>query len=132
MRARIETDPHDVNAMLVLAELMANTRNVEEAVKWYERAVNDRPDDPKIRIGFGQTLTRFGHHDDAELQLKKARELDPANPEPSFLLGDLYRQSSAPRVADARAMYEEVIRLASDSVYAQRARDALAELEKRS
>lgn len=125
MTARLDKDPHDVNAMVSLAELMANTGRSDEAIQWYEKAVNERPDDPKIRIGFGQTLTHAKHYLDAQIQLQKAQELDSKNVEPLFLLGQLYQQVQPPRTDDARKMFEQVIQVDPGSVFAQRAREQL-------
>lgn len=125
MKARLGTDPHDVNAMVSLAELMANTGRSDEAISWYEKAVNERPDDPKIRIGFGQALTHAKHYLDAKIQLQKAQELDPKNAEPLFLLGQLYQQVQPPQPEDARKMFEQVIQVDPGSVFAQRAREQL-------
>lgn len=124
-KARIDKDPHDVNALVSLAELLANTGRGDEAIQWYEKAVNEKPDDSKIRIGFGQALTHAGHYPDAEIQLKKAQELDPKNPEPSFLLGQLYQQEQPPKTDEARQMYQQVIQIDPSSVFAQRAQDQL-------
>ena len=126
MKARLDKDPHDVNAMVSLAELMANTGRGEEAIQWYEKAVTERPDDAKLRIGFGQTLTHASHYLDAQIQLQKAQELDPKNPEPSFLLGQLYQQVQPPKPDDARKMFEQVIQIDPGSVFAQRAREQLS------
>ena len=125
MKARLDKDPHDVNAMVSLAELRANTGRGDEAIQWYEKAVGERSDDPKLRIGFGKVLTHNGHYPDAEIQLKKAQELAPKNPEPSFLLGQLYQQMQPPKTDDARAMFAQAIQIEPSSVFAQRARDQL-------
>lgn len=128
MRARLQKDPNDVNAMVILAGLLANDGSGEEANQWYEKAVNARPNDVALRIAFGQTLTEYGYPLDAELQLKKAEELAPTDPEPVYLLGQLYQQQQPPRTADAKKMYEQVINMAPDSVYASRAKDQLDQL----
>jgi cytochrome c-type biogenesis protein CcmH/NrfG len=125
MKARLDKDSHDVNAMVSLAELMANTGRSDEAIQWYEKAVNEKPDDPKIRIGFGQALTHAKHYLDAKIQLQKAQELDPKNAEPLFLLGQLYQQVQPPQPDDARKMFEQVIQVDPGSVFAQRAREQL-------
>lgn len=125
MKARLDKDPHDVNAMVSLAELMANTGRGEEAIQWYEKAVSERPDDAKLRVGFGQALTNARHYFDARIQLQKAQELEPKNPEPLFLLGQLYQQMQPPQPDDARKMFEQVIQVEPGSVFAERAREQL-------
>jgi len=132
MRARLQENPDDVNAMLVLADLLANTGRASEAVQWYEKAVQARPDDVGLRVAFGRTLMQGGYRLDAEIQFKKAIELAPTNPEPIFFLGQLYQESDPPRESDARAQYERVIEVAPESVYAQRAKEQLVALDRAS
>src|SRR5690606_4088042 len=132
MRTRLQENPDDVNAMLVLADLLANTGRASEAVQWYEKAVQARPDDVGLRVALGRTLMQGGYRLDAEIQFKKAIELAPTNPEPIFLLGQLYQESDPPRESEARAQYERVIEVAPDSVYAERAQEQLDALDRAS
>lgn len=128
MEARLKKNPNDVNAMIVLAGLLANDGQPAAAVPWYDKAVGLRPNDVNLRMTFGQLLTQQGDELDAEIQLKKAQQLAPTNPEPVYLLGQLYQGTTPPRTADAEADYQQVIKMAPTSVYAQRAKDALAQL----
>src|SRR5690606_14950821 len=70
MRERLEGDPNDVDAMIILSNLLVNTGRGSEAIGLYERAVNQRPDDMDLRIAFGQTLMRSQHWLDAQLQFE--------------------------------------------------------------
>lgn len=130
MRQRLANDPNDVDAMLVLADLMANTGNGPEAIRLYERAIEQRPDDARLRIALGDLLRRYNHQYDAEIQLKKARELAPNDPEPTYLLGVLYAQARPPQKEQAREMFQAVIDSAPDSIYAQRSREQIEQLDK--
>lgn len=126
MRERLETNPDDVDAMIILANLLVNTGRGSEAIGLYERAVNLRPDDIDLRVAFGQTLMRSQHWLDAQLQFERAREINPDDPEPVYLLGTLYQSMNPPKEAEAKEMFETVIQIAPDSVYASRAEEALA------
>jgi len=128
MRARLQKDPNDVNAMVVLAGLLANDGQSDEAVQWYDKAVGLRSNDVDLRMTFGELLTERGDDLDAEIQLKKAQELAPTNPEPLYLLGQLYQHGDPPRPSDATLEYQQVLKLAPSSVYAQRAKDALTQM----
>ena len=125
LRDRVNQNPDDVDAMVMLANLLANTGRRDEAIQWFEQAVERRPDDPALRIAFGLTLLRSGHTLDAELQLKRAIELAPEDPEPRFLLAQLYEAADPPRTEEANDLYRQVIEIAPDSVYADQARAAL-------
>lgn len=128
MRGRLQKNPNDVNAMVVLAGLLANDGQSDEAVQWYDKAVGLRPTDADLRMTFGELLTERGDDLDAEIQLKKAQELAPTNPEPLYLLGQLYQHSDPPRPTDATLEYQQVLQMAPTSVYAQRAKDALTQM----
>lgn len=130
MRARIEENPEDVNAVVILADLLANSGRPTEAIDWYEKAVNLRPDDPALRIAFGRTLLGANFPLDAEIQLKKAAEIAPDDPEPVYLLGELYQHAQPTRLDDARRMYQQVIDMAPESVYAERAKSEIDAIDK--
>jgi Tfp pilus assembly protein PilF len=131
LTARLQQNPDDVDAMLTLADLMSNTGRGTDAIHWYEEAVQRRPDDAEIRTSFGVTLQRYNHPLDAELQLKKARELAPTDPEPAYYLGIGYAQAQPPRTDEARAAFQAAIDAAPDSVYADLAKQQLDQLDKK-
>jgi cytochrome c-type biogenesis protein CcmH/NrfG len=126
LRAQLEDDPEDVGSMILLAELLANTGRSDEAIRWYERAVERRPDQVTLRIAFGSVLMRQRFDLDAELQFQRALEIDPEDEQALFLLGQLYEQSTPPRQEEAEEMYRRVIETSPESFFAELARDALA------
>src|SRR5687767_15081585 len=71
--SRLETviaeNPDDVDSMVVLAEVLANSGRIAESIPWFERAAQHRPDDATLRLAFGRALQRAGNDFDAELQL---------------------------------------------------------------
>jgi cytochrome c-type biogenesis protein CcmH/NrfG len=131
--ARLETvvanDPNDVDSMIVLAEVLANSGQVARSIPWYERAVAARPNDIAYRLAFGRALQRSGNQFDAELQLTRAFDLDNTSVEAAFYLGLLYEQWQPPRIDDARRWYQRSIDVDPDSVYARQARDQLAGID---
>lgn len=128
MRERLQTNPDDVNAMVILAGLLANSGQGQEAIQWYRKAVDARPDDAALRIAFGQTLATAGFTLDAELQYERAIALEPTNPQPVFLLGQLYQYARPPQPDKAREQYEQVIEMAPDSPYATQAQERLDQM----
>lgn len=129
MRERLQQNPNDVNAMMILAQFLANSGKGTEAIQWYDKAIQQRPDDYDLRVAFGRTLMENGFAADAELQLQKAAELQPSNPEPVYLLGQLYQNQNPPRNDDARQKYDQVLKMAPDSSFARQAKDALSKLQ---
>ncbi len=131
--SRLETvisdNPDDVDSIVVLAEVLANSGRIAESVPWFERAIQQRPDDATLRLAFGRALQRAGNDFDAELQLTKAVELEPSNPANSFYLGLFYETREPPMLDEARESYQRAIDADPESVIAGQARDRLAALE---
>jgi cytochrome c-type biogenesis protein CcmH/NrfG len=130
--ARLETavahDPDDVESIVVLAEVLANSGRISEAIGYFERAVALRPDDPNLRIAFGQALERQGSAFDAELQYRRAAEADPPSAPAAYYLARLLEQQGDTRRDEAVHWYHRVVELEPDSFIAETSRARLDEL----
>jgi cytochrome c-type biogenesis protein CcmH/NrfG len=129
LETAIADNPDDVNNVVVLAEILANSGRVAESIHWYERAIALRPDDPQLRLSFGRALQRGGGWFDAEVQFRRALELDPGNIAAAYYLGQLNETMPTPRIEAAREWYELAIELDPDSLLAEQAREHLAVLD---
>lgn len=129
LETRIAGDPEDVDAMVVLAEVLANSGRIQDSIPWFERALQHRPDDATLRLAFGRALQRAGNDFDAELQLTRAVELDPANAAAAFYLGLFYETREPARIEDAREWYQRAIDADPESVIATQAQDRMAALD---
>lgn len=131
--SRLETvvaeNPQDTESMAVLANILANSGRVEEAIPWYERAVNANPDNGDLRLAFGLALFQLGNDFDAEIQLKRAQELMPDSASPSYYLGQLYERQPDPDLEAAREQYERAVEIAPDSFVGEQAQARLDELD---
>jgi tetratricopeptide (TPR) repeat protein len=127
LRDQVAKNPDDLTAIRNLANLLATMRKSDEAIDWYERAVELAPDDLRLRLDFGGALIDAGRFLDAEVQIQKARTIDPQNAEVEFGLGELYRKWTPPRISEALAAYQRTVALAPDDVYGKL---AAAELER--
>jgi cytochrome c-type biogenesis protein CcmH/NrfG len=131
--SRLETviaqNPDDIDSMVVLAEVLANSGRINESIPWFEQAIEARPEDPTLRIAFGRALQRANSDFDAELQLKRAVEIDPASSEAAFYLALFYESREPPRTDEARNWYQRAIDAAPDSVIAGQAQERLAALD---
>jgi len=125
LRREIENNPNDYASMAALANLLANTDRLAEAIPWYERAIGAQPENAELRLDFAQALAGGGKQQDAELQFAKILEQQPDNERAHYYLGELYRTWAPPRTADASREYRTVVDLAPDSVVADRAREQL-------
>ncbi len=128
MRARLQKNPNDADAMIILANLLANTGQGTEAIQWYEKAVKLRPNDLSLRVAFGTVLMQYNDYLDSELQFKKAHDLNPNDPQPLYLLGQLYEHEATPQPELAKQMYQAAATAQPDSVYANLAQDRIAAL----
>ena len=84
-RATAEANPDDPQAAIALANFLANTGKLADAIPWYEQAIKLAPDDAAIRLDFARSLSTGSMNGDAELQFQKAIELDPQDPQAHFL-----------------------------------------------
>ena len=130
--ARLETqvsrNPDDIDAMVVLAEVLANSGRSTEAVPWFERAIASWPGDAQLRLAFARTLMRMGSWYDAELQLLAAYDSAPDDATVAYSLGELYETRSQPDLVKAVNWYNTAVELAPDSVVATQAQNRLTSL----
>ena len=129
MRARLQKNPNDVDAMIILADLLANSGRGTESFQWYDKAVQQRPDDQSLRIAFGTVLMQYAYNLDAQIQFQKAHELNPKDPQPLYMLGQLYENETPPQIAQARTMYQKAEAADPGSVYSGLAKNRIAALD---
>lgn len=127
-RATAEANPDDPQAAIALANFLANTGKLADAIPWYEQAIKLAPDDAAIRLDFARSLSSGSMNGDAELQFQKAIELDPQDPQAHFYLGELYFNMNPQRTVNAIDEYESTIELGPESFVAKRANERLVAL----
>jgi len=127
-RDAAQANPNDPESLKALANYLAQTGNVAEAITWYEKALAINPNVAVTRLAFADALAGAGKRADAELQYKKVSELQPSNPQAHYGLGELYRNWSPPRTADAIVEYQKTIEVGPDSYVAELANQQLASL----
>ncbi len=128
LETQVAANPNDADTIVVLSEVLANSGRLSESYQWYDRAVTLRPEDAALRLAFGRALLRGEQWFDAELQLTRADELDPANATTAFYLGQLAEQRPDGDLALARDWYQRTIDRDPESFVAGQARSRLAEL----
>lgn len=121
----VEENPEDVDAILLLANILGNSGRLDEAIPYYEQAADLAPEDSSIRLDFARTLADGGLQQDAELQFQKALELDPENQEAMYYLAELYFAWTPPRTEEAMALLEQSIAINPDSFIAEQAQRQL-------
>ena len=127
-RSTAVADSNDPSAAAALANYLANTSKLSEAIPWYEKAIALAPNDAIIRLDFAQSLAAGDMNGDAELQFQKAIELAPSDPQAHFYLGELYNGMNPQRTIDAIDQYQQTIELGPETFMAQRAQERLVAL----
>ncbi len=126
LRATVAANPENVEATALLANLLANTGKVTEAIPLYERLLAANPDDTGRRLEFARVLADGEKQADADLQFGKVLSAEPGNVEALFYRAQLHRTWNPPRLAEAAAGYRQVIELGPDQYLAERAAEELA------
>jgi len=126
--AEIEANPENAESLAALGNYLGNTGSVDEAIPWYEKALELAPDNWDIRLGFARVLANGAKRADAELQFKKVIAAQPNDPLAHFSLGQLYANWVPPRTAEAIVEYQTVIEVGSDTFVAERAAEEILQL----
>lgn len=82
-----------------MAFMATEARDSATAVSEFDLAVQIQPDDPGLRYQYGFILAETGRRTDAEVQLRKALELNPHYAAPHYELARLYEKTERPREA---------------------------------
>lgn len=128
LRVAIGEDPTDAAAMASLANLLGTVGESAEAIDWYERSLELRPNDRETRLNFGTTLADAGSRADAERQFRRLLEADAGDPEATFYLAELYAGWDPPRQEEARDLYARAIDIAPNAYLSGLAAEALARI----
>jgi len=129
LQTAVAENPDDLASTAVLATILSNQGRPAEAIPLFDRLVAAEPDNGRTRLAFGIALFRSGNPFDAEVQLKRAHELQPDRPDAAFYLGQLYEERVDPDLDAAREWYQTAIDIAPDSLTADQARQRLTELD---
>jgi lipopolysaccharide biosynthesis regulator YciM len=77
LKAAIETDPRNTRALLRLADLYHQAAKYDQAIDFYRRALDVRPEDVEARNHMGVCLREIGKSDEALAQFRTALSYDP-------------------------------------------------------
>lgn len=99
----LKSAPEHVGALNALAVIYAQSDRTDEALMLFARARHLAPGAAHVHNNTGYTLLRAGRLDEAELALKRARELDPFN---------LQTQQNLALLATAQAERQPVVQAA--------------------
>jgi Tfp pilus assembly protein PilF len=97
--------PNDPGFQVAVAEFATQIRRYPEALAYYRRALQLRPDDPALLNSLGYSLALSGDLAAAKRELDRYRQLQPANANPLDSLGDVHYHHA--RFAEAAQYYLE-------------------------
>jgi cytochrome c-type biogenesis protein CcmH/NrfG len=121
-------NPDDVEALMLLANLLGNSDRLNEAIPLYEQATQMRPDDASIRLDFARALADGGKPADAEVQFLKALAIEPESQAANYYLAELYRMWTPTRSAEAIPLYQRAVQIDGGTFIAELAQNQLVAL----
>lgn len=123
LRTIIKYQPNNATALNALGYTLADrTTRYQEAHELIEQALRISPNDPAIMDSMGWVQYRLGNYDEALLRLRQALKLFPDH-EVAAHLGEVLWVSG--ETEEARAVWEEGLRLNPDSDLIREAMDRL-------
>jgi tetratricopeptide (TPR) repeat protein/O-antigen ligase len=79
VESALESDPEDVQAMIVLADMYLQAERPQRSLEWSESAVMAAPSDPEAWLRLAQAYWALEQGDDARGALAEVLRLDPGN-----------------------------------------------------
>jgi tetratricopeptide (TPR) repeat protein len=122
-----EQEPDDYAPLVNLGGALLTSGKVQESLQYNLLAVKAKPEDALARAQLGQSYFYLGQFDMAEVELKKAKALDPAHfSYPQLVLAEIYLRQQNP--SSAVMELEEFLRFHPDSDRAPRLRTIIQNL----
>lgn len=124
----VAENPGDLEALLLLADLLGNSNRLDEAIPVFERALALSPDDVSARVSFARALADGQMHADAELQFEIALEVDPDNQQAHYYLAELYVGWAPARTDDSFPHYRRAAEIDPTTLIGERSQTQLETL----
>jgi tetratricopeptide (TPR) repeat protein len=126
-RQALEQEPDSYAPLVNLGGALLSGGKIEAALPFNLRAVRARPEDALAHAQLGQNYFYLGQLDPSEVELKKAKALDPGHFSfPQLILAQLYMMKQKPVLAVEEL--EEFLKLHPDSERADRIRKTIQDL----
>jgi tetratricopeptide (TPR) repeat protein len=110
LRAAIEKDPQNVDALVRLANMYYDSGKCAEAIEYYGKALEFRPDDVNVRTDMGICMRELGRPDEALEQFRGSLSRAPDHWQTWLNLGivSLFDKHDTASAAEAFAKVEEL------------------------
>lgn len=119
----VANNPDDVDEIVLLANLLGNTGSIQDAIPWYEKALELAPDDHGIRLDFARSLAGANLRTDAEAQFQLVLADEPGNQMAHYYLAELYMHGDPPKTSEALDHYQTASEIDPDSFLGERAQN---------
>jgi cytochrome c-type biogenesis protein CcmH/NrfG len=120
----LKSDPKNAGAALQLANTYFDAERYTDAIKWYEQALQLKPDDPDASTDLGVSYYYTGQADRALQQFDKSLKLNPKHTKTMLNQGIVLAFGKRDLAAAAEA-WKKVVDLAPESPEGQAARRGL-------
>lgn len=121
----VASNPDSVEDVLLLANFLANSGRLGDAIPHFEHVLELAPDDINARLTFARALADGDLIADAELQFNKVLEVEPDNQEAHYYLARMYMESTPQRTDEAVPHYQRVVEIDSTTLIAEQAQQQL-------
>ena len=121
--------PDDDVSRLALGDLYFRARRFEQAILWYEAALELSQDHVDVGTNLGVSYYYAGQTERAVAQFEQSLEIDPLNQRALLSLG-IVRAFGLQDIEGATALWDRVIEIAPDSAEGRAARDSLDRMGK--
>ena len=91
----IQLDPKRVESYLSLARFYIVTNDKAKAEETFQRAISINNNSGLAHTEFGKYLVQLGRADEAEAEMRKAVDVEPANRSSRFVLASFYLVTSS-------------------------------------
>ena len=119
LQSRLQANPKDVSALVALGNLYFDNQQCTDAIVYYQRALNETPNNPDVRTDMGICYYYTGNADRALQEFDRALKDDPKHSQTLFNEGVVKMQGKND-AKGAIAAWEELLRI--DPGYRDRAR----------
>ena len=124
LEAAAAAAPDDVVSRLALGDLYFGARRFEQAILWYEAALELDSHDGDAGTNLGVSYYYAGQTERAVAQFEQSLEINPSNQRALLSLG-IVRAFGLQDIEGATALWERVIEIAPDSPEGRAARESL-------
>lgn len=125
-QAILTKDPNNQEATISIANLNFDLKNYQEAIQWYEKALQRDPSNINLITDLGTSHMWMGNYDKAVELYNKSLAIDPKHLQTLMNFG-IVRMSTGDR-AGAAEMWEKVVTYYPDHPEANMLKQAIAKL----